>query len=414
MRSVLHLIGAEPIETKDRAGDDADVGEQLEEFQSAIEAKVAKMIADATRPLVDATIEMQKKAGRLRIFGSEPSGGAGGQDNPWATDQAKVESKAIRDFLVSAAKVFRPEVHLTADERKAMTVSSDPDGGYTVFPVLSDGVTKRMFDQSPMRRLSQVETITTGDSWEEPIDNDDVGATWVGETESRPETSSPQVGVLSVPVDEIYAMPKVSQRMLDDSSWNIGAWLEGKIGDKFGRSEGQAVLLGNGMKKPRGILTYPTSASPDLSRPWGTIQYIVSGHATQITADALKSLVWALRAPYRNGAVWVMNSNTAGTIDKLKNENGDYIWRDGLTAGAQPSLLGYPVEIDENMPDISAGTLPIMFGNFKRAYVIVDKSGYRLLQDPYTAKPHVLFYTYRRTGGRLRNSEAVKFLQIGA
>ncbi|TBG20628.1 phage major capsid protein [Rhizobium johnstonii] len=399
------------LETKAAGDTEDDLDEALEAVAKTVEdrteKKVSKLIADALKPLNEGLTNIEKKMNRpgaLTLPG-------GAQEN---TEAAAVETKAVRSFLQSGARNFTPAQHLTADEMKTMTVGSDPDGGYTVFPVLSTNITKKMFDQSPMRRLSDVQTITEGDSWEEPIDHDDVGATWVSETEGRPETSTPQVGVLSVPVHEIYAMPKVSQRMIDDSSWKIGTWLEGKVSDKFGRTEGDAALLGNGIKKPKGMLTYPTAEESDLTRPWGTIQYVRSGNATAITPDSLKSLVWALRAPYRLGASWLMNSNTAGTIDKFKNVNGDYIWRDGLTAGAQPSLLGYPVEIDENMPDVGANSLPIAFGNIKKAYVIVDKAGYKLLQDPYTQKPFVLFYMYRRTGGALRNSEAVKFLRISA
>ncbi|MBY5797768.1 phage major capsid protein [Rhizobium leguminosarum] len=399
------------LETKAAGDTEDDLDEALEAVAKTVEdrteKKVSKLIADALKPLNEGLTNIEKKMNRpgaLTLPGP-------GQEN---TEVAAVETKAIRSFLKSGSLNFTLSQHLTSDEMKAMTVGSDPDGGYTVFPVLSASITKKMFDQSPMRRLSDVQTITEGDAWEEPVDRDDVGAVWVEETEARPETSTPQLKMLRVPVHEIYAMPKVSQRMIDDSSWNIGAWLEGKISDKFGRTEGYAALRGDGMKKPIGLLTYPTSPDPDLSRAWQTIQYIPSGNATLITADALKSLVWALRAPYRAGAAWLMNSNTAGTIDKLKNENQDYIWRDGLSAGAQPSLLGYPVEIDENMPDIGAGGYPIAFGNLKRAYVIVDKAGYKLLQDPYTDKPHVKFYTYRRTGGALRNSEAVKLLKISA
>jgi HK97 family phage major capsid protein len=412
------LAKRQRIETKSASEGDnddivdaiADLSKSVKDAQTETETKVAKMIADAIKPIEEANLEIQKKANRQGLGGWTAASGADGD----AKGDADIEAKAFRSYLKSGNPTqFRPEQYLSADEIKTMTVGSDPDGGFTVFPVLSAGVTKRMFDQSPMRRLSRVETITTGDAWEEPIDTDDLGATWVAETEGRPETSTPQVGMLRVPVEEIYAMPRVSQRMLDDSSWKIGTWLENKVGDKFGRTEGYAVLRGDGVKKPRGILTYPTSATADLERPWGTVQTFPSGHATLITQDALKSLVWGLRAPYRAGASWVMNSNTASAVDKLKNLNGDYIWRDGMTAGALPSLLGYPVEIDENMPDVGAGAIPIMFGNFNVAYVIVDKAGYKLLQDPYTAKPFVLFYVYRRTGGALANSEAVKFMVVG-
>ncbi|KQT96979.1 phage major capsid protein [Rhizobium sp. Leaf453] len=397
------------LETK-AADDNDDLDDALEQVAKSVEErtekKVSKLIQTALAPFIDSVTNIEKKLNRPgAIFGAS---------NDENAEVAAVESKAIHSFLKSGVRNFTPSQHLTVDEMKTMTVASDPDGGYTVFPVLATSINKKMHDQSPLRRLSDVQTITEGDAWEEPVDRDDLGATWVGETEGRPETSTPQVGMLRVPVHEIYAKPKVSQRMIDDSSWKIGNWLEDKIADKFGRTEGHAALLGDGIKKPRGLLTYPISLSSDAARPWKTIQYVASGNATVLTADSLKDAVWALRAPYRPGACWLMNSNTAGSIDKLKNGNGDYIWRDGLTAGSQPSLLGYPVEIDENMPNVGAGALPVAFGNFKKAYVIVDKAGYKLLQDPYTDKPFVLFYTYRRTGGDVRNFEAVKFIRVEA
>jgi len=203
------------LETK--AAQDDDLDDALEQVAKSVEdrteKKVRKLIEDAVAPIKDGVTEIQKKMGRP---------GAGGASSEFEdATTAAVEVKAIRSFLHSGARNFVPAQHLTSDEMKTMTVGSDPDGGYTVFPVLSASINKRLFDQSPMRRLSDVQTISEGDSWEEPIDRDDVGAAWVAETEARTETSSPQVGVLNVPVHEIYAMPKVSQRMIDDSSWNI-------------------------------------------------------------------------------------------------------------------------------------------------------------------------------------------------
>ncbi|NNM71422.1 phage major capsid protein [Enterovirga aerilata] len=299
-------------------------------------------------------------------------------------------------------------------ELKAMSVGSDPDGGFLVHPVLSSRMTKRLFDTTPMRQLARVETITQGDAFEEPLDLDDVGATWVGETESRPETSTPQVGILRIPLEEIYANPKVTQRLLDDSGFDIGGWLEGKISDRFGRTEGASFVTGDGVKKPRGFLSYGTSAQKDGSRPWSSLQTVPSGHATEITADGLKDLTWSLRAPYRQGAGWLMNTNTAARIDKLKDSSGAYIWRDSMIAGAPPMLLNYPVTFSEDMPDVVAGAVPIAFGNFKLGYIIVDRAGIKWLRDPFSAKPYVMFYAYKRVGGGLANSEAIKLLLVSA
>ncbi len=380
---------------------DPELQAALDAFRDELMSSVSDNAAQV-KALMDRLDDEEKKANRP---------GASATNGETLSPLAAAEKKALNDWVRSAdPKVFQPN-----EELKAMMVGSDPDGGYTVLPNMSSGMTKRIFDQSPMRRLAHVETITRGDSWEEPLDDDDLGSAWVSETEERPDTSTPQVAMLRVPVHEQYAMPRVTQQLLEDSSWDVAKWLEGKAGDRFGRQEGITFVTGNGIKKPRGFLDYDKSLNGDtISRPRGALQYIISGHATLITADALRSLTWTLRAPYRSGASWLMNSATAGTIDKLKNGNGDYIWRDGMTAGAAPALLGYPVTIDENMPDIAAGAFPIAFGNFKLGFIIIDKLGLRVLADPYTSKPWVKFYTRKRVGGAVRNTDAIKLLKIEA
>ncbi|SDD72139.1 phage major capsid protein [Rhodospira trueperi] len=300
-------------------------------------------------------------------------------------------------------------------ELRSMWSGSDPDGGYVVMPELSKTMTKKLFDATPMRRLARVETITQGDAWVEPIDADDIGATWVGEREARTDTDTAELGLLTVPLREIQAQQPITQRLLDDSGINLGAWIEGKITDKFTRSEGAAFISATTTpKRPAGLLSYATAATADATRPWGTIQFVKSGDNAKITADGLKNLVWALRAPYRDGAVFLMNSNTANALDTLVDTEGRYLWRSSMTAGAPNSLLGYPVEFDETMPDIAGNAVPVAFGNFKRAYLIVDKLGTRFIRDNLTDKPNVLFYAYRRVGGGLANSEAVKLQKIAS
>lgn len=327
-------------------------------------------------------------------------------------DNDNSEAKAELDAVAVFAR--------TGDDSKlkniqaAMSVGSDPDGGYLVLPAISTGMTKKLFDQTPMRRLARVETITAGSEWVEPIDNGESGATWVGEQSARPATATPQLGELKIPLEEIYALQPVTQRLVDDSGFDLGGWIDGKVTDKFARTEGTAFVTGDGIAKPRGFLSYTTSTVTDATRPWGTLQYIPSGGATTITADGLKDAVWGLRAPYRAGSSWLMNSNTANAVDKLKTSgSGEYIWRDGMQAGSPPSLLGYPVEFDETMPDVAASSLSIAFGNFKLAYVVVDRAGIRFLRDPFTDKPRLLFYAYKRVGGGIANSEALKLVKTG-
>lgn len=269
-----------------------------------------------------------------------------------------------------------------------------------------------------MRRLARVETVTQGDAFEEPDDRDETGATWSGEADGRPTTGTPKLGKIRIELNEIYANPTATQRLLDDADRDLGMWLESKISDKFGRSEGAAFVNGDGLAKPRGFLTYPMVTAADSARPAGKLQYVPSGAASSFPAsspaDVLKNLLWTLRAPYRAGAVWLMNSATASTIDKFKDGQGNYIWRDAIAAGTPPTLLGYPVEFDEGMPDIGANACPIAFGNFKLGYCIVDRPGIKLLRDPYTNKPNVNFYAYKRVGGGLTNDDAIKVLKIAA
>jgi len=321
------------------------------------------------------------------------------------------EFKAINGFVRSGGPDWAQDTEI-----KGMSIGSDPDGGYLVLPAMSSGMTTRLFDMSPMRRISRIETVTKGDAFEEADDRDEAGATWVGELESRPDTETPQIGMIRIPLEEIYAQPKASQRLLDDTDRDLGAWLEGKLSDKFGRSEGDAFVNGDGIKKPRGFLTYDKVTTADSARPAGKLQYVASGTASAFPGttpgDVLKNLMWSLRTPYRQGAVWLMNTSTASVIDSFKDANNNYIWRNSMAAGEPSTLLGYPVEIDEGMPNIGAGTFPVAFGNFKLGYCIVDRPGIKLLRDPYTDKPNVRFYAYKRVGGGLANDDAIKLLKI--
>ncbi|MFD1982466.1 phage major capsid protein [Mesorhizobium newzealandense] len=322
--------------------------------------------------------------------------------------EIEAEHKAFGAFIKTGSEV----------EIKALSTDEGPAGGYITGTNMSTTINQKIFDQSPIRRLARVIPMDNGDVWEEPLDYSDIGATWAGEREARPETTASTLGLLAIPLHEIYANQKVTQKLLDLSFVNIGSWIEGKISDKFGRTEGLAYVLGDGVKKARGFMDYSGTAviTADATRAWGTLQYVASGSAATVAdasgqANGVKDLYWALRAPYRANATWLMSSATANGLDKLKDSTGDYIWRAGMTAGAPPSLLGRPVEFDENMPAPGANLFPIAFGDFKKAYTILDWQAIKMLRDPYTDKPNVIFYAYRRTGGDVSNFEAVKLLK---
>jgi HK97 family phage major capsid protein len=308
-----------------------------------------------------------------------------------------------------------------AGEFKTYSVGDDPSGGYLVAPVLSASINRRVFDVSPLGRLARRISIPEGDAFEEPIDDGDIGATWVGENDARPATATSDLKYLLVSVKEIYALQTVTQRLLDDSRFDVGAWVEGKIADKFARTEGTAFITGDGVGKPRGLLSYPSTTDVDGVRPWFTIQHVNTGAngafiaatTTASPADCLVDLVYALRAPYRPNARFLMNRRTAGAVRKLKDSEGKFIWADARE-GQPATLLGFPVELDEQMPDIATGSMSIAFGDMAQAYMVVEKPGVRLLRDPFTSKPNVLMYAYRRVGGGLQNGEAVKLLRFAA
>jgi HK97 family phage major capsid protein len=211
-------------------------------------------------------------------------------------------------------------------ELKGMEVAVGPEGGYLVLPAVSDVMVRRLWDSSPIRRLARIQTMTSGDSWVEPIDRNESAASWVAETQARPALETPELGLLTVPLDEIYSNQVVTQKLLDLSYVDIGAWLEAKIADKFARSEASAFLSGTGVGQPKGILSYSIVSTADATRPNNELQYIAGGVADALNADSLRACYWGLRGPYRATSSWLMNSSTAAAIDKLKLGDGSYVW----------------------------------------------------------------------------------------
>lgn len=302
-------------------------------------------------------------------------------------------------------------------EGKAMSAGNDPSGGYLVVPELSPQVERVMLETSPL--LDEIRVIDLGatDEWEEIIDNEEAQAIWAAETEQRSDTQSPGVKKFTAPTHEIYAQPKVTQKLIDSTSFDVVAWLGEKIGEKFGNSFGAAVVGGNGIGKPFGFLSSPTASAGDATRPWGKLQHIPTGasagFASSNPTDVFDDTVATLKTQYRKGAKWAMSRTAAAAIGKMKDSTGQRLWQPSMVAGQPPMLLGYPVIEDDNMPAISADSTSIAFGNFKRGYVMTRRLGIRFLTDPYTAKPFVRLYAYQRVGGGVLNTEAIKLIKFG-
>lgn len=325
----------------------------------------------------------------------------------------KAAGEALRGYIKTGDESGLADLQVKA----GMRVGDDAQGGYSVIPGFSSAVTARVFEISPIRQYARVVEVGTSE-FEEILDLDEAAAGWVGETSVRSETDAPDIGLLRIPTREIYANPKVTQKLLDDSRLDIGAWLQDKIATKFARAEGAAFISGNGGATPRGILDYAATSvtTADATRAWGKLQYIPSGGASDFAstapADALIDMQTAMKSAHRRNAVWVMNRATAGKVSKFKDLEGNYIWQRAMTADQPSMLLGHAVVLCDDMPDVGAGTFPVMFADLRAGYTIVDRHGLRLLRDPYSSKPHVFFYAYSRVGGDVNQFDAIKLLKI--
>lgn len=308
-----------------------------------------------------------------------------------------------------------------APMRNALSVGIDPDGGFMVPREIVKDIERLVRDRSAMRRLARVRPAK-GSPLVIPVDRRGATSGWVGEQETRPETDSPELATTEIHLREVYANPKTTQQLLDlMSGEDAGSWLIESAAEEIADQQNAAYVSGDGVKRPRGFLTYPTDLVGDAARPWGTLQHIKTGDAsgfdaasaTVSPADCLIDVVHSLRSAYRQGAGWLMNSATAAVIRKFKDADGRFVWTQSIQEGQPSMLLGYPVHEDESMPDIAGDALPVAFGNWRRGYTIADfMGGIRTLRDPFTSKPFVYFYTTAYTGGAVTNFEAIKLLKI--
>lgn len=298
-------------------------------------------------------------------------------------------------------------------EARSLTVGSDPDGGFLV-PSETEAMVDRVLSTvSPIRSIATVRQIG-GSSFRKPISVGGLESGWVGETGARTETSAASLSLLDFPAMELYAMPAASQSLLDDALVDVEGWIASEVTIEFAEQEGRAFVSGDGVARPRGFLAYDTVA--EASHAWGKLGYVATGasgaFAASDPADVLFDLVYAPRQAYRANGRWVMNRKTQASVRKLKDGNENYLWQPGLAAGEPATLLGYPVTEAEDMPDIGAGAFAIAYGDFARGYLVVDRVGLRVLRDPFSAKPYVLFYTTRRVGGGVQDFNAIKLLKF--
>ncbi|MEO0566968.1 MAG: phage major capsid protein [Pseudomonadota bacterium] len=296
-------------------------------------------------------------------------------------------------------------------EGKALNSSVAAEGGYLVDPQTAESIQSVLSSTASVRAIANVVQVEAT-SYDVLIDHTELGHGWASETGSVSETATPSIDRISIPLHELSALPKASQRLLDDSAFDIEAWLAGRIADRFARAEASAFVAGDGIDKPTGFLTYPTAAN--ASWTWGNLGYVATGADGGFDdADAIIELTYALGAQYRANGTFVMNSKTAGAVRKLKDADGRFLWSDGLAAGEPARLMGYAVLVAEDMPDIASDSFSIAFGDFGAGYTVAERPDLRILRDPFSAKPHVLFYATKRVGGDVSDFAAIKLLKFG-
>lgn len=314
-------------------------------------------------------------------------------------DEYRAYCKSLVAFLRKDERLLGPDVV------KALTVGIDPDGGYTVTPAMSSRIIRRMFESDPVRQLAGNESITTG-ALEFMVDYDEAGWGWEGETETGAETDTPQIYKKRIPVHVMYAKPKASQTLIEDSGINIENWLADKVSSRFLRGEGAAFVNGNGVGKPRGFLTYDDGAN------YGQIERVNMRAAAAVTADGYIALKYSLIEEFLNRGTWLMNRSTVADTMYLKDGAGRYIWKPGFQDDAQATILGLPVRMATSMPAVAAGIRAVALADWSEAYMVVDRLGITVQRDPFTSKPMVEFYTRKRVGGDVVNYQSIKLGNI--
>jgi len=299
-------------------------------------------------------------------------------------------------------------------EAKSMSIASNPDGGYLVPSETEAEIGRILAKVSPMRQIADVRQVSSA-VYKKPFAVTGAAAGWVGETAVRPETAGNTLAELQFPAMELYAMPAATQALLDDAAVNLDQWIAQEVETVFAEQESEAFVIGNGVNKPKGFMDY--AKVDNASWAWGSTGYIATGVAGGFAAsnpsDKLVDLIYALKAGYRQNGTWVMNRATQAAIRKFKDGNGNYLWQPAATADGNATLMNFAISESEHMPDIATDAHAIAFGDFKRGYLIVDRVGVRMLRDPYSSKPYVLFYTTKRVGGGIQNFEAIKTLKFG-
>jgi len=384
--------------------------EELAELKKT--GKVDPLTLAAQEKQNDAMDLLKKQVEDLRLERQRPMMADSEGKQVQMTEEQVEHKQAFADYFMTG-----DPAGLKKFEGKSLSVGVDPDGGYLAPTEVESTIDRVITETSPMRQVATVRK-TGAANYKKPINLGGADSGWVGEKQSRKQTDTPELALLEFGMMELYAMPAATATILEDAATNVDAWLADEVNITMAVQEGQAYIHGDGVNKPRGILGYDQVEEDDWK--WGKIGVRNTGEAADFASgvgahDNLVDLIYSTKSTFRGGnARFLMNRKSQGRCRKIRDGDGNPMWQPGLQSGQPASLMGYSISEMEDMPDFAAGTTPIAFGDFKRGYLILDRRGVRVLRDPYSAKPYVLFYTTKRVGGGVQNFDAYKLLKCAA
>lgn len=372
----------------------AEHTQQLEEVKKGTADALQALKVDA----INADIGRLQKAvddANMQIAAAQMGGGTG---------------EKLKDAEYTGA--FRAHFR-KGDVQAALNKGADAEGGYLAPVEWDRTITDKLTLISPMRQLATVQPVG-GTGFTKLFNLGGTAAGWVGEAAARPQTATGTFASLGFGWGELYANPAATQQMLDDAEINLESWLAGEVDTAFAQQEGAAFFSGDGANKPFGLLTYVTGGTNAAKHPFGAIKTVNSGAAAAITSDGIIDLIYDLPSAFTGNARFALNRKTQGAVRKLKDGQGNYLWQPSFVAGQPATLAGFPITEVPDMPDVAANAIAVLFGDFRQTYTVFDRVGMRVLRDPYTAKPYVLFYTTKRVGGGVSNPEPMRALKVAA
>lgn len=390
-----------------------------------MDAKLAKM-DEAMSSLTDQKSRLEKVETKLARPGAFSGGDREQRESQEETeyknaffDWARAPKDREREERMSQTyKALEAKSKAAGRESRSaqVVVSNNAAGGYALPKIVEQAIARLSVDISPIRQLATVRQVGTTD-YHELFDIGGAGFEWVGEGDTRNQTNTPNLVDVAPTFGMASAKPQASEESLDDLFFNVDDWLTSSVSESMAQGEGAAFLLGDGNKKPTGILGGPAPlVTADGARAFGTLQYLASGQAAALPSnpDVFLDVIYSLRARYRANAQWLTSKLVLAALRKYKDTTGAYLWQPSIVSGQPATFLGYGVTEAEDMPAVAANSFPLAFGDFREGYLICDRVGMRMTRDEITTPGFVKFYVRKRVGGKLRNTQAIKLLKIAA